>query len=254
MDRWNCGPEAINFMIAHMPHIYSVAGNHDLPNHSLAEVERSAYWTLVQAGKVTHLDGFYKHGYPNIENKLSVCGFSHGEELKPWDRNREYLLPKIAVVHRMCWFREKPYPGADDSTNITAYLPKLAGYDVVLFGDLHSYWDCVAPRGQRCINLGAFMRRRADEIDHRPRIGVLFADGRTKTEELDTTADEFRDREELAGLESFDVNLDGFVQELRDVGDTAMDFADACRRVLRNPGVGDLVRAMVNKFLEEGKR
>jgi DNA repair exonuclease SbcCD nuclease subunit len=56
-DRWNAPAELINFAIDHMPTgVLSVPGNHDLPNHDLDQIERSAYWTLVRAGALSYLD------------------------------------------------------------------------------------------------------------------------------------------------------------------------------------------------------
>ena len=51
-NRWNANPELINFLIEELPILHAIPGNHDLPNHSFDEIERSAYWTLVKAGKI----------------------------------------------------------------------------------------------------------------------------------------------------------------------------------------------------------
>lgn len=44
-DRWNSPPELINFAIKHLPPMHCIPGQHDLPNHSLEDIRRSAYST-----------------------------------------------------------------------------------------------------------------------------------------------------------------------------------------------------------------
>ena len=54
-NRWDEPPEAINRLLAAMPpEVHVIAGNHDMPNHNYRELPRSAYWTLVESGKVIH--------------------------------------------------------------------------------------------------------------------------------------------------------------------------------------------------------
>ena len=60
LDHWNQPPELINFLIDELPeNIYGIPGQHDLPNHSYDHIHRSAYWTLVEAGKINDIK------YPN---------------------------------------------------------------------------------------------------------------------------------------------------------------------------------------------
>ena len=56
-DRWNSPPELINFALEYLPpQMYSIPGQHDLPNHNYNEIDRSAYWTLVAANKITNVE------------------------------------------------------------------------------------------------------------------------------------------------------------------------------------------------------
>ena len=38
-----CPPELVNFAIRHLPVCYAVPGQHDLPHHRYADVDKSAY-------------------------------------------------------------------------------------------------------------------------------------------------------------------------------------------------------------------
>ena len=40
----------ISFAIRELPSCYAIPGQHDLPNHSYTDIQRSAYWVLVEAG------------------------------------------------------------------------------------------------------------------------------------------------------------------------------------------------------------
>ena len=55
-NHWNnCPPELINWAIKHLPKMYAIPGQHDLPQHRLDDVRKSAYWTMVEAGVIENL-------------------------------------------------------------------------------------------------------------------------------------------------------------------------------------------------------
>ena len=93
-DKWNSPPELINFALAELPGtMESVAGQHDLPHHSWPERRKSAYWTLVESGKIKTLDGRWEG-----EGKFVRRGFYWGEELS--GREGSDLNEKIEEIRR----------------------------------------------------------------------------------------------------------------------------------------------------------
>lgn len=202
---WKSPPELINFALEHLPKgMYAIPGQHDLPYHSFTDIKKSAYWTMVEAGVVNHLDpgaefynkhkcGIYMRGFP--------WGFAVKGRIPTIEECFEKKAPRVAVVHAFCWNNESKFPDAPANQNYKEYRKALIGYDVAIFGDNHKPFDVPAKDktgGLWMFNCGGFMRRRIDEKDHKPRVGLLYKSGKVKTHYLDVSKDRFTEVEDLA--------------------------------------------------------
>lgn len=80
------------------------------------------------------------------------------------------------------------------------------------------------------------MRRRIDEIEYRPSIGLLHSDGSITRQYLECKLDRFADADKL-GQEiknATGVNLKGFISELRKAGDNTLDFVLAVKNWMQS--------------------
>lgn len=250
-DRWNPPPELINFLIDHMPHIYAVPGQHDLPCHRYDDIHKSGYWTLVQAGKITDL----KPGRPvEIPGKfpLRLHGFPWGFDPCPLKDPHDMML-EIAVIHRMIWTKETGFENAPADRRLSSYWAMLRGYDLAVFGDNHSPFDIKAKQdgSGRCSihNCGGFMIRKSNE-SYTPSIGLLHGDGTITRRELDISNDKYltdgATAEKIASS-----GMEDFINELRQMGDRPLDFRDAVNRIMDERRVPDTVRKMILEAMEQ---
>lgn len=225
-DKWNSSAELINFALDHLPEMYSIPGQHDLPTHNYGEIHRSAYWTLVQAGRLKPLEA----GKPTLVSKdLVLWAFPWEHEVKPCDKPAEGKI-NLAVVHEYCWKKGASYPGAPDGNKVAGFKKKLKGYDAAVFGDNHKGF--LADAGGVCVlNHGGFMRRKSDEKDYQPCIGLLYGDGMIERHKLDTSIDKFVDVSEADEAES--MNMDGFIEELESLGESGLNFVEAVERFIQ---------------------
>jgi len=144
-DKWSPPAELITFAIQELPEMYAVPGQHDLKHHSYEDIEKSGYWTLVEAGVIHHLEP----GSPQRVNNLELYGFPWKHPITPCPNKNERL--KVAVIHAYCWEGQYKYLNAPESGNVRNF--KLSGYDAAVIGDNHIGWA----RGKVC-NCGGFMR------------------------------------------------------------------------------------------------
>lgn len=238
-DGWNAPAELINFAIEHLPdNMYAIPGQHDLPNHQYSDIDRSAYWTLVKADRIVNIP---PESIMDIDQCLTLFGFPPGYENKPFI-GCSYKLDGsnivIAVVHDYIWVPGYSYPGAPDEKLIQRsryhnkiYNGKYFGYDVVIYGDNHKGFRCKI--GDTTIfNCGTLMRRKSDEIDYKPQVGLLLEDGTVISHYLDTSEDKYIEKEE----ERVETNLDmgEFFDELEKLGKTALDFKEAMKEFLHS--------------------
>ncbi len=243
-DRYNPSPTLINFALKHLPKCYAVPGQHDLPNHCYEDIGKSAYWTLVEAGKIVDL----KHKEPLEVGNIRLHGFPFGCELEAPVVPPHTLLTEIAVVHRYVWMGTHCYEGADQKYRVKKTLPMLRGYDVAVFGDNHKGF-CHQKSDTTIINCGGFVRRKSDEKEYMPSFYLVYGDWKITVEHLKTTGDKFLADEELLEVLG-EVKMTGLLRELEALGDAVCNFNEVVKRILEQKKVSEGARRMVIQALE----
>lgn len=256
-DGWNAPAELINFAIEHLPdNMYAIPGQHDLPNHQYSDIQRSAYWTLVEADKIKHID---PDGLPDgiiiINNHLALYGFPPGFEIEPPEQNHAIVKDRlvIAVVHNYVWMKGYSYPDAPDEKRLSQFkynskADKFYGYDVVVYGDNHKGFTTYGGK-TTIFNCGTLMRRKSDEIDYKPQVGLLLEDGTVVPHYLDTSEDKYIEKEQ----ERVETNLDmgEFFDELEKLGNTALDFKEAMKEFLHSGRTSVEAKGVILKAMEK---
>lgn len=228
-DRWNAPAELINFAIKYMPVMWAVPGQHDLANHNLDDIHRSAYWTMKEAGKINHL----RSGCPRTLRNKTVTGFAWEVPLESCTR-----LPNkgmsIALVHRYVCQRGADYPGAPKEAYVNKkFWDSLAGFDIIITGDNHKPFEASCGN-QRLFNCGSFMRRRSDQLDYKPSVGIIYNDGTIERHYLDISRDVFEATADEPVVTSTD--MQGLIDELQSVGEGSLDFEASVREwIKQNP-------------------
>lgn len=184
---WKEPAELLSFLIRRLPMpCYGIPGNHDAPFHSYEQLKRSAYWTLVEAGRIAHLE----KGVTYSTGILNLHGFAFGHPVHP-NPNPHDMAIEIAVVHDYLWTSPATcFEGAPEEKHIGPTIPNLRGYDTAIFGDNHIGFDYRPLTGKTNVyNAGTLMRRRADEVDYKPSIGLIYNDGSVERRYLDVSKD-----------------------------------------------------------------
>lgn len=250
-DRHNPDPEVLNWCLDHLPHMLAIWGQHDVRHHRAENLDKSGFMTLVKASRITPL----MPGKPVAVGKIRAHGFGWGEEIIPCVGQHGLAL-EVAVAHRYVWSERKEwsrYPGAPDDGEIGSLQQQLAGYDVAVFGDNHQSWkiDRKSPRGMSVYNCGTFLRRKLDEIDHRPAVGIIYFDGTVKRHYLDVSQDRFLDSEMSESMKNASEGLNLFLSALSNLGSCGLDYLDAIREMMDRERVSPSVRELMAKLLEE---
>ncbi len=251
-DGWRpnkCPPELINFVLKIMrAEVYAIPGQHDLPYHNLDDIEKSAYWTLVRAGKIRNLEF---GDYSTSVGPLCLHGFPWGVPVVPNEIPPVEFVLHVAIVHAYVWMEGHSFKDAPEEGFYKKWMKKFKGYDAVVIGDNHSGWwspDTTPP----IINPGTFMRRRTDERDYQPRVGKLLRDGSIKRKKLDCSLDTFIDLEEdlkASGVEK-DIVRD-LLLELQQVQETVYDFADFVKEFIKKTKINKRVEGILLRCLGE---
>jgi hypothetical protein len=253
-DGWRthrCPPELINFAINHLPPMYAIPGQHDLPYHRYELVQRSAYWTLCAAEVISPMTPGNVVVLPKAvhsQRTVVVSPFPWGFEIAPGREVDKTEFLNLCVAHKFVWTAGHGYPGAEDKDRVERQ--NLDGYDVALFGDNHKQFvrkvgDC------RVFNHGTFMRRKSDERGYVPAVGLLHDDGVISQRFLCVDDDKWCDvSPEAEKVESSRQGLE-FLSELADLSDAAVNFSEAVRRYVGGKDVGPKVRELILRLLSE---
>lgn len=252
-DRWDMKregmPELINFAIELFSQfiygVFAIPGQHDLPNHRLDEVHRSAFWTLVRSGKVQMLR-------PNHETRignLALHGIPWNCPIPPMHEEPKAGIVHLAVIHAYIWREGSSYPGADEECHVKHYREKLKGYTASVWGDNHKGFMV----GQHLINCGTFIRRKSDEVDYRPMVGLLYDDGHIEPYYLDTSLDRFLEEPlDAQPGEELTADVSSFLDQLKKLQADPLNFVEVTNRVLdqRKLPVESNVRRIVLECME----
>lgn len=245
-DGWDAPAELINFAIKYLPKMYAIPGQHDLPNHQYSDIRRSAYWTLVKAGKISNLE---PEGVTVVNDRLFVSAFPPGYEIKPVggegaDRNTLF----IAIVHDYIWIIDHSYPNAPDECHLSKKIKHLDSYDIAVYGDNHRGF-LAEHIPFEVFNCGTLMRRKSDEIDYRPQVGLLLSNGVVVQHYLDISNDKFitkAEEEVRATLEMGD-----FFDELEKLGKTSLDFVQAMKEFLHSGKTSNEAKQIILDAMEK---
>lgn len=251
-DRWNSPPELINFAIKHLPVMHAIPGQHDLPLHSYDDIRKSAYWTLVEAGKVINLKPHVF--YPMTHGHYSVVGFPWGHELKgvkECEGSAATTGTMVALVHSYCWIEGKNFPGAPENKTAKEQMAKLKGFDVAVFGDNHKGFFVDMPDGRTAWNCGGFMRRKSDELDYTPSVGLLYPGKVTKRHLLDTSKDKFHVKHSAPDVNEKTPSYLAFKSALTSMAEISLDFAEVVHQSLERFDQGLEIDPEVKKKVEE---
>jgi len=252
-DRWNSPPELINFALSHLPLMYAIPGQHDLPLHNYSDMYRSAYCTLLRSGKIVNL--LPDRNIALGKQRISLTGYPYGLPIKECNRDKVSGWINIALVHEYryvqgCSYKNPPKDKKFGKTIAGVKDGKWLGYDLVVYGDNHigfqhqiedtTIWNC-----------GGFMRRNSDEINYKPRVGLLHKSGKVTPHYFDLSNDSHMDPVKAKPLEELD--MEEFAEALNELGNSALDYLQAMKHYLQTNKTGKAVKKIILECIEDAE-
>jgi DNA repair exonuclease SbcCD nuclease subunit len=232
-------PYLLGWAIRNLPYkFYSIPGNHDLPEHSLSNIDKSGFGVLKAANVVEDITG------SGVLGDLSILGIPWGEKLE-FDKGVFY---DVAVIHTMTFLLTAPWPGCTDPS--AEELLDAVPASLILTG--HNHTPFVVKRGDKLlVNPGSLMRSTAAQAEHRPRVylynqklGVVcpvylpIDQGVVSREHIDST----KGKEE---------RLDLFVSRLHGGDDIGLNFKINVEQYISENRIRKRVRTIIEKELAD---
>jgi predicted phosphodiesterase len=148
--------------------IICICGQHDLPNHRLDLFGKSGMGVLHAARAIEVI----QRNTITFKGIFNINAFHYGQEIiRPKIINQ---FPNIAMTHQMIIENKLLFPG-QEAPKGHQLLKKFPQYDLILSGDNHNAFT-VEQDGRWLVNPGSMMRTTADQIDHKPRVYLWWAE------------------------------------------------------------------------------
>lgn len=221
--RWKVSSELVVKAFHHLPvEMYTVPGNHELPNHNLSLIEKSGLGVLKVSERIRVLDaGVMARPFPCTAH---VHPFPWGFKTEPLlgRKNEAAVDRNIALCHVMTYTGRNPWPGCTDE-EAGAMLKRLKGFDLVITGHNHKPF-VIEHEGRLLVNPGSLMRQAGDQADHRPRVYFWYSETNS-VEEVFVPIDEgVVSRVHLAVVEDKEERLEAFVSRLKGDWEIGLSF------------------------------
>lgn len=231
-DHWKPSPWLLRETILHLPdQFYTIYGQHDLPQHNLSLVQKCGIKVLEAAGKLTVLEGTHWGQTPNKSNL-----------------NELFKGRKVLVWHVMNYKSKKPWPGCTDPM-AASLLRKYKDYDLIITGDNHKTF--IEEYDERLlVNPGSMMRMDADQVDHKPRVFLWYAEENKVVGYFLPCKPDVISREHLEKVEERDARIGAFISKLDGDWEIGMSFEKNLETFQKSKNIDNRIMEIVYKAIE----
>ena len=237
-DYWKASPWLIARAYKNLPsEIYTIPGNHDLPEHSMQQYEKSALHVLEVALAIRRLSKT-----PYDRRDFTIAGFAYGEKLE--DVNAD-----IVVIHDLVYEGNPPWP------NAVGYQPKdlfkiFTKPRLILTGHYHMALVAKSKDGRLVVNPGSMMRMTIVQKDYKPRCYLYnFDDNEVEPVYFPIEEDVFDDRHIVEPKEK-EERLSAFIEKLNMEWDLRLSFKANLEAFFKENKINKKVEELIWQSLE----
>lgn len=234
-------PWLLAYALRNLPSgIVCIPGQHDLPAHSLENIERSGIQVLSDAGKIRMLlaDSDYD------DKAIAYYGFPWGTPLTGAETGVGELR-NVALLHYGVYESKPHYPGAENSGGTAkSVIKKMPGFDLIVSGDNHLTFTC-EHNDQLLVNPGSFMRTTAAQADHKPCVFLWHSKDNTVTQVFVPIEQDVISRDHIDRVEERDERLESFISKLNHDTELTISFRENMRNHLANNKVSKSISDII---------
>ena len=235
--QWKSSPLIISLCIEHMPFVYTVPGNHDLPQHNVELLNKTGLTTLEKAGKA----GILNDGWCNeFSLSLQVYGIPYGAKIPK-------LEAAILICHEMIYQQPEHWQKKNGSQAL-AFLKKHKGYQLIVTGHNHKPFTA-EHEGRLLVNPGSLMRMTADQKDYKPRVYLWNKETNTVKIEYVPIDSKAVETVYLEKTKERDERMVSFIDRLQSSKEVGLSFEKNLENYLANNRVRSSVKDVINECI-----
>lgn len=234
-DHWKPSPWLLSETIKHIPEqFFTIYGNHDLPQHNMDLKHKSGIHVLDMANKIRTF---------HLEIKIDRVKF----EFCNWNET-PCNIGKYLIWHVMNYQGKKPWPDCPFPM-ASKLLRQYPQYDLIVTGDNHASF-VEEYEGRLLVNPGSIFRMDADQINHKPRVYLWYAETNTVEPIYLPIEDNIISREHIERTEKRNERIDAFVSKLNNDWEKTVSFEDNLENFKQSHKILPSVMNIIYKSIE----
>jgi hypothetical protein len=222
-DNWRADSVLLNRLMEVWPvgTVLAVPGQHDLPQHNIALLEKTGFRSMALAGRLIDVSAT-----PFEFNGIRVYGADWETEPPPVKKGSVSVL----VWHVTTW--EKPFAPGQKPGEATRLLKANRGWDLIITGDNHQTFEC-EDDGRCLLNAGSVLRLTAVQVDYRPCVYLWRRDGSYEKVYIPVESGVVT-RDALEKEKEKERRKNAFVEKLAGDGEVSLSFDENVAALLKD--------------------
>jgi DNA repair exonuclease SbcCD nuclease subunit len=234
--------------------LFILAGNHDLPQHNLDNIGRSAFQILLNSKNIFHLSEIekIKENYEDTtafdDMLYSAANFGDVDDEKA----------DIIFKHILCFPENAKLPPSDKITKPSELFKQFNKAKYIFTGDYHRQFVSVGNnKGKKLhnpmlLNPGCLLRQAADTIDYEPAVFLIeIEDGEIKyktcpiVDNEKMVTDEYLEKEEIRNS-----RIEAFIERIKENEQVTFDFIENVHNLMKNTKIDKEVKDIILELME----
>ena len=222
--------------------LYILAGNHDLPQHNLDNIHKSAFNILLNSKNIYHLRNLRENG--DFLPSLLISASNFGED--------DLLDADVVFKHILCFPENEKIPPSDKIVKPSELFAQFKDAKYIFTGDYHRQFVYEKGKTKKLLNPGCLLRQAADMIDYEPSVFLIdFEEGLLTYKILPIqddekmVTDEYLEKEELRNS-----RIEAFIERIKENEQVTFDFIENVHNMMKNNKIDDGVKNIVLELME----
>jgi DNA repair exonuclease SbcCD nuclease subunit len=222
--------------------LFILAGNHDLPQHNIENINRSAFNILLNSKNIFHLDQIKINDgkFEYATSAISAANFGADE-----NTDAEFVFK-----HVLCFPENERIPPSDKIVKPSELFMQFKNAKYIFVGDYHRQFIYTKGKTKKLLNPGCLLRQAADMIDYEP--SVLFFDFETGEhtvcpipDDEKLVTDEYLEREEKRNS-----RIEAFIERIKENELVTFDFIENVHNFLKSNEIKKEIKDVILELLE----
>jgi DNA repair exonuclease SbcCD nuclease subunit len=221
--------------------LYILAGNHDLPQHNLDNIHKSAFNILLNSKNIYHLDQIL---FNDDKDTMKISASNFGAA--------DVTDAEVVFKHILCFPENEKIPPSDNIVKPSELFAEFPKARYIFTGDYHRQFVHTKGKNKKLFNPGCLIRQAADTIDYESAVFYIgFINGDityTALPILDNekmVTDEYLEKEEMRNS-----RIEAFIERIKENKQVTFDFLENVHTLMKNNKIDDEIKNIILELME----